>query len=672
MACGPCNEENPCVECGSVVPCNCCVDPSYSELGCSGEPINTSCIKWDGADDACIPIAKPVLLTTLLTNLIIYIKAARTRLTAADTSLTFTNTDDACDDKATVQVRIDDTTNGGDNILELTADGLYVPPPGSVVAGQIEVDDSTSINFTGNGSSGSHLTGVVIRDTVSNGGDNILTIGVNGVYVPPVSSTLCTAVTTVFTDDEAQKNTVAQNTYDFLISGVDGCEKVSPPLGFAVSGPTRKSAFGPMEWYSTLTLANAAAVSGETVLLFSDAPTEDLVPKNGVNYMGIGIRSIDDFTLLTPSVYVGNISNIKILGAVTISGAGSEIFASNVEIKKGGTFTNNVRWHGGRFTANSITYSVTITNDAFVEDIYSTIRVSIAQNGTLTKAVVHDTLAAGHFTVYVDATGTDYSPTITNCNIYSLNCIALYTLAYNPGGFITASNVVAISDGDIGAVIHGGNADEGGGNFSTNITGKSSVAAGVLIVSNKIAFGSPGWIGGSLTNWGVSNINGLSLVAPGINCINANLKHCNGYSVASHGIQIGGSDQNGYNLNITECIGESLGASGLRATRDIYIVGGTYISRKNAVDGYPILLNAAVLAIPQILNYYIAGVKTLAVNTNAACYAIYADSAVTARISGCQFLNENLSGSVPGIYHTGIGGNITLNAVTIDAYGNIR
>ena len=73
----------------------------------------------------------------------------------------------------------------------------------------------------------------------------------------------------------------------------------------------------------------------------------------------------------------------------------------------------------------------------------------------------------------------------------------------------------------------------------------------------------------------------------------------------------------------------------------MYVVGGTYISRKNAADGYPILLNAATLIIPQILNYYIAGVKTIAVNTTA--YAIYADLPLTARISGCQFLNENLA-----------------------------
>ena len=655
MSCPQCDEQNPCLECGSTVPCNCCVDPPYSEDGCTGVPINSDCIRYNGPNDSCIPIVKPILLTTMLVNLIQYTKDTLTRLSNIDGSILINPINDSCDDKATISVIIDpDNTNQ----LELRDDGLFVPP--IVSGGSVNTDDTDAINLSGDGSVGDPIIATLILDDSTNGGDNIAQITTDGLYVPPYSDIDCNLLSSIFSGDVGQYNTINRSSYDLHSSGDSGCQLVSPPTGFAVVGPGRESAFGSMEWFGDLDEANSEATSGETVLLYEDATTVDLFPKNGVNYQGIGQRKIKSFDL-DGDTYVGSISNLIILGSLTVDGVNSEIFATNVEMKTNAVFSSNVKWHGGRFTGNNVIYNVAITNNSFVEGIYSNIRVNIIGNGTFANSTVVDLTATGHYTVFADASANvTVSPTLSNLYIYSLNCPALHTVSYNPDGLITINNVTAISDGDIGAILHGGNADAGGGIFSSNVTGRSSVAEGIRVVSNKDLTGTV-----SNTNWAISNLNGFSTTSPGINCINANLKHCNGYSVTSYGIQIGGSDRNSYNLNIIECVGESKESNGLKATRDIFISGGTYISRLNTSSGNPI----SIQSLTQPTKYFIVGVKTIAVNSSA--YAIVATNSTTARISGCQFLNESVTTGVLGIYTVGLGGNITLRNVTIDSYGNI-
>lgn len=527
------------------------------------------------------------------------------------------------------------------------------------------IDNTEAITLSGDGSAEDPLTATLV---LSADAGNAAEIRDDGLYVTSgiTDEELCDLVATTFVTDTAQKNTVTQTNYDFLITGGAGCEKVSPPLGFAVSGNTRKSAFGPMEWYSTLTLANAAATSGETVLIYNDASTEDLTPKTGVNYFGIGQKKIGNLNINSGS-YIGNISNIIVTGNVTANQANSEIYTTNLEVKGTASFSNNVKWHGGRFTGIVDTNSIQVSGTSLVDNIYSLVNVSVIVNGTLTRSVIKYS-GLTHYGLNVDASVNDTdSPTVSDTFVYSSSSVALYAIGYNPTGIITLTNITAISDGSNGAVLHGGNADDGGGMYATNITAKSSATAGLLVVSTKDVSGSV-----SNTRWGVSKCSGYSTAGPGINCINANLKQCFGHSTSTEAIRIGGSDNNSFNLNIIDCIGESTAGAGIKTTRDIFIVGGTYISRyNNATTGSPVHLTAPVLVIPQTLNYFVAGVKTIAVNTSA--WAIKGDGIVTARISGCQFLNENLASSVPGIqtYSLGVSG-VNVVASTMDSYGNVK
>lgn len=530
---------------------------------------------------------------------------------------------------------------------------------------ELHIESTPAITLAGDGSEDTPLSATL---ELSADAGNSAEIRDDGLWVPTGISAedLCGLVPPTFSTDANQKNTVTQTDYDFMITGSSGCEKVSPPLGFAVSGNTRKSAFGSMEWYSTLAAANTAATSGETVLLYNDASGEDLTPKTGVNYFGIGQKKIGNLNI-TSGAYVGNISNITVTGNITANQANSEVYTSNLEAKGNVTISSSTKWHGGKFTGTTDTHSVQIAGTSTVDNIFSTVNISVIVNGTLTRAVVKYT-GSSHYGINVDASANDTdSPTVTDSYVYSLSTVALYAIAYNPTGVITVANITAVSDGSNGAVLHGGNADDGGGLFATNIIAKSSATAGALVVSNKDVSGSV-----SNTRWGVSKISGYSTAGPGINCINANLKHCFAFSTSTEAIRIGGSDNNSYNLNIIDCVGESLAGAGIKTARDTFIVGGTYISRlNNSSTGSPIHLTAPVLVIPQTLNYYVAGSKTIATNTSA--FAIKGDGIVSARISGCQFLNENMASSVLGIqpYSAGVSG-VDLVASNMDSYGNVR
>lgn len=86
----------------------------------------------------------------------------------------------------TGNVIIDSVTGGGDNLLTVGINGLYVPPTSSQVP--LNVTDSNSIDFTASGPFNTNLTGSVRLDAVTGSGNNILSIGANGLYAPPNTS----------------------------------------------------------------------------------------------------------------------------------------------------------------------------------------------------------------------------------------------------------------------------------------------------------------------------------------------------------------------------------------------------------------------------------------------------------------------------------------------------
>lgn len=520
---------------------------------------------------------------------------------------------------------------------------------GITVTPVIHILDTTSIDLSGDGTTGTPLSGVV---KISPDANNIISIHSNGLYATADLPTLCADVEATFTDDVDQYNGQDVTTYDFLVSG-DDCVKVSPPTGFAVAGDSRVSAFGKMEWFDTLTLANTAASSGETVLLYSNT-SENLTTKNGVNYCGIGTVSIAAFTSSNSDVTTISLINITITGALTVSNNAS-ILTTNVKVFGDSQFTGSSSWSGGHFYDNSTNLSITDTSR--IRNIYSEKRISISAMASLNNFDVFYTGASSEGVAVIVGSGFG-TVSVSNGKIKVTHSGSLALNSYNDSSTVILENIVAESTNGPAVYIQCGIevTDPRTTTIARNITGYGATI-GISIISSRVNGDSTE----TTTNFIVDSVTGYGKTTAGIFLIDGTVSNSFGYSETGDGIVIGGSDNPGRNININNCTGESKGAHGLNAQRDVFVNGGTYISRLNTSAGNPILFGNSV---PRT-GMFIAGVKTIAVNTSA--YAIKAATALTARISGCSFLNPNLTSAVPGIDPT-----ITLNTVVIDSSGNMK
>lgn len=468
---------------------------------------------------------------------------------------------------------------------------------------------------------------------------------------------VCEALPTIFTADLLQKNAVAQTAYDFMAldNTAEGCQaiKLSPPTGFAITGNTRKSAFGAMEWYTTLALANAAVASGETILLFNDT-TDNLTVRDGVDYMGIGTHKVGQIIINASAN--SNISNIIATGDATFTGSWTcRINCTNVTVLGDANFIGVVSWKGGTFLDN--TKSLTLQNSCQLDNVYAERKVDLIGTVKLLNSKIYYT-GTNSTALYANNTILNSHTVIHNCHVTAtgsaINGISTYS--GDPTALVTITDCTAIVVSGHAFYLHAGTSTVGGNIVADSLTGRSTSGHGLLIVST-----TPPASTASFCEWMVTNSSGWSATGNGITLINGNIKNCHGFSREASGISSGGSENNSFNNLITECIGESLNANGLKCFRDTYVVGGTFISLKNASTGNPIDLsdpNART-------GYFVAGAKTVA--KHASAYGIKGTIDITARISGCQFLNQTVLTNVLGIDPL-----ITLRAVAIDAYGNMR
>jgi len=111
--------------------------------------------------------------------------------------------------------KIDTISGGGDNILTSGINGLYIPPF-TATGYNLTPLFSTSVDLLVNPVlGGQSILANVKRDTVSGGGNNILQIGANGLYVPPPSVIAQTIVTKINIPNSGIESfvTVAGNVY---------------------------------------------------------------------------------------------------------------------------------------------------------------------------------------------------------------------------------------------------------------------------------------------------------------------------------------------------------------------------------------------------------------------------------------------------------------------------
>lgn len=694
-----CQECNPCPEnCGPII--ETCPEPPYTSENCENS-VNTRCITYDAGDEPCIEnIENNSNFNIVLTKIFTYLKSIWTRLIPSDASISITPIDDSCDNKANIKVNISEDEG---NVIEVRDDGLFATGGAFSETSITPNNLNKSVILSATGTSNHTLSGDVLKDTVTGGGNNILSVGVNGVYVPPYPGTndvLCSDLTSVISEllDANQNNTVNSTTYDlvsFKSSIVSNCklELISPPTGFAITGSSRVSSFGKMEWYSTLTAANNAAGSGETVLIFNDT-TESLTIKANVNYQGVGFKSIGGVGAI--NVGVVSLSNLKITDVVSYSGTGT-IYCSNVLCTGNVSVGGNVFING--LNVKNELATVTIFDSASVSNFNADCKVTVTGSASLDKAsIVNTNPSAPVFTPGILSVGSVLNGTVklNNLKVKSVTSVAGYLISTNgtQNGRIVASNCDFEANLSTALYAHCGNSQDGTDNgsgtpttYASNSVYLSHITARNIGTPNPSnTFGnaavnlagaaahapappySPNYIGGTTTNGLATHITAFSIDGSGIVAQGWGIKNSYGYSLNSSGISNDSEEFQNYKLELINCIAESSNYHGAELLRDVYIVGGTYITRSSNSIHSPIAIGDD--SFPSN-NYYITNITTITRNTTA--YAIRGLNVVTAKIFNNNWLNEYISPGtpVPGVYHTGIGGNITMATVpAADSFGN--
>lgn len=657
-----------CHDCGEPVCENQCTcqSPDYSNIGeCKGSAEITNCVNYSGNDDTCLAIVKPIGLTTVLQKLIAYTKNIFNRVTSDSLVVT---TPGACDD---LKIELVPSTDGG-NTLSLGTDGKPFVPTVNVSSSGANTGNTLTIDISGDGTSLSPLTAVA---NISPDGANLITTHSNGLYAHTFNEEdLCNLVPLAFPTDFNQQNGVDQTSYDFLASGTGNCVKISTPLGFAVTGNNRKSAFGAMEWFDTLTLANASATAGDTVLIFQDT-TENLNTVPDVNYHGVGQHSIAAFT--TFSTTICTLHNLTILGDAAI-GYNSKIITSGVIFKRTLTLGGSAQLINGSHIVSNPLHALNVTANSFLDNFFSNGYVGIADSGKINKLTLINTLdplTSGHDSAIFLNSGnvnvTVDTPQLTNSYVYSLYVTAVQIgnpavdLLNNATAAPIVSNVIGISDGGYGVLIISPDTTVTGGNLISNITGFSSVNFGINVIGTVILVGyDPAKLNYNYLH-NQSNLNGYSFTSSGLSVVSCTITNSNGTSLIATGITVSGGQS--YNSKLINCRGESFGNAGLLTAANCYIVGGTFISNKDNNLGTPI-----IISYPDS-SFYISGATTIARNINAYAVTSLASIPNPIRISGCNFLNSLISTGILGIDNTGVtyGFGITLRAVSQDAYFNI-
>ena len=691
--CDPCQECNPCPEnCGPVI--ETCPEPPYTSENCPNS-INTRCITYDAGDEPCIEgIENNSNFNIVLTKIFTYLKTIWLKLIPSDGSISIIPIDDSCDNKANIKVNISEDEG---NVIETRDDGLFATA-GDFTETPITPDNTDkSVIISATGTSNHTLSAVVKRDTVTGGGNNILQEGPNGVYVPPYpgsSATLCTDLSTLSSTltDGQQENTIPQSNYDFLsyknsIEGDCKLELISPPTGFAVTGSTRNSAFGKMEWFSTLTLANTSALSGETVLIYNDT-SESIVLKNNVNYQGIGRHTLSGNITFSGVNLNSSISGLKITGSFDLqTTSGGNVNITGCEFS-GSVVFGNIKVYGGRFINTTSVKVIQIKDEAVLSHSFiDYCSIALSNKSILTNSVIDHTYESGEAIsgAVVGTTtddGADAQVKVTNCFIRS----KYYTGYYVIGPQLISNCYIETTNAQVPAcIIHAGGVASLNKIDVHNLTCKSIghptdvYGAAIMFITVNALDCDP--VNTSLVS--ISNCSGYGIEGSGINTINTTINNCYGYSINNSGIEVKHSDKYSHKVFINECTGISENSSGIRAERNVHISGGTYVSNWDNVNGNPVIIGVTSETPGEDCeltllrdHYYVAGVKTIA--KNASAYAIKkspsAVGTVTARITGNQFLNPHVNpatNTTPTPDFAGIDPSIVLVPGVIDSNGNI-
>lgn len=476
-------------------------------------------------------------------------------------------------------------------------------------------------------------------------------------YTPPVIPTLpvglvsnCESLNALFTiAAQPQKNTVDPTTYGLL---TNDCDYISPPTGFAVSGAGRVSAFGKMEWYVTLTLANAAALESESVLIFTDT-TESLIIKKNVNYIGIGFPKIADLTCPnTISSSSNRIANINVTGTSFFNGANTFIDAYGSQFLDI-IIQSSTNWVGGIFASvKTSAHGTNIQGTSTVSNIYAKSPVAVLDTAVLANAVIDDRMINFLPALFLQSNGVGAHPKAYFCRVSSTNNIGAMTTVTGNGNETTMDNIEVYTNAQIAFNAIGADIGQTIKFNLSNISAISNTSIAASLGSNdNIAVSN-------LNTWNTNNIKGKSVSNYGINSFGASLHGCVGVSETNIGINALSSTTTRDSCIISDCMAESGGNVAIQVDK-ARIMGGVFISKWDNAGGHAIKIAGISPAIE-----YIIGTKTIVRSPLA--YGLKVSGAMTGRVIHNTFLNEN------GTQSLGLDPLITLTAVVSDASHNIK
>lgn len=216
-----CNNTNKCgcePICGCQQPCSCpCpCQPTPCDEGCLTDT-KTDCVFLSSDLDICSEVLpKGSTVTEALTKLgeavcdgvTVTVQDMKVKVDANDTTsgylfdkLTVCNnlekTVTNINGNETLQLctKIDTVTGAGNNILTSGPNGLYIPPFTSTGYNLTPLFSDSILLTINPVLGGQSILATVKKDTISGGGNNILQIGANGLYVPPPTTVTQTVVT---------------------------------------------------------------------------------------------------------------------------------------------------------------------------------------------------------------------------------------------------------------------------------------------------------------------------------------------------------------------------------------------------------------------------------------------------------------------------------------------
>ena len=341
--------------------------------------------------------------------------------------------------------------------------------------------------------------------------------------------------------------------------------QIAPKSASGIFGISNSS--GVYTYYATLTLAMAAAVSGQTIEMFADVVEIGAVTitlKNGVNINGNGhTYTLNNSGLthaLTVAVTVATSCNINNLNVIRIGSTGSlfdnsclvlGINGSGTINCSGSTFRNSGNGCGILFNPNSvheINYAV-----AYGTNNYGAIGIFSGAGAKLNNSIGYGTSGGTGIRCH---SGGD----IQNCTGVSDSGYGIYGLAGNQ------SNCVGISTSGSGFL-----ADVN----AFNCVGRSVSSIGFECIN---AINVVGCVGISVSGFGFSVLNAI-------------IYNCSGISSSSNGILFTGVSKA---YNITSKSTSSYACWGAIFTSQIY--GGTIICDWNNAAGYGIRGNAGAIS----------------------------------------------------------------------------